>query len=104
MVDEARRLSTGQRYELADASKLPFPDASFDVVTLNNMIPFFDEIARVTVPGGVVAICYTRGNETPIWVSPERLQKELASRGFAHVADFPVGPGLAVLARKDELS
>jgi ubiquinone/menaquinone biosynthesis C-methylase UbiE len=104
MIDEARRLSTGQRYEVADASKLPFPNATFDVVTLNNMIPFFDEIARVTMPGGTVAICYTRGNETPIWVAPERLQKELAGRGFAHVADFPVGPGLAVLARKDEQS
>lgn len=104
MIEEARRLSTGQTYVVADASRLPFADASFDVVTLNNMIPFFSEIARVTTPGGVVAICYTRGAETPIWVPPERIQNELVSRGFAHVADFPSGPGIAVLARKDEVA
>ena len=104
MIEEARRLSTGQQYDVADAAKLPFGDASFDLVTLNNMIPFFNEIARVTAPGGTVAICYTRGAETPIWVPPERVQNELVSRGFAHVADFPVGPGIAVLARKDEVA
>jgi ubiquinone/menaquinone biosynthesis C-methylase UbiE len=104
MIEEARRLATGETYEVADASKLPFAAAGFDLVTLNNMIPFFDEIARVTAPGGTVAICYTRGSGTPIWVPPERVQNELASRGFAHVADFPVGPGIAVLARKDEVA
>jgi ubiquinone/menaquinone biosynthesis C-methylase UbiE len=104
MIDEARRLATGETYEVADASKLPFATASFDLVTLNNMIPFFDEIARVTAPGGTVAICYTRGSGTPIWVPPQRVQNELVSRGFAHVADFPVGPGIAVLARKDEVA
>jgi ubiquinone/menaquinone biosynthesis C-methylase UbiE len=104
MIEEARRLGTGERYDVVDASKLPFADASFDLVTLNNMIPFFGEIARVTAPGGAVAICYTRGAETPIWVPPERVANELESRGFAHVADFPVGAGIAVLARKDEVA
>ena len=103
MIAEARRLSTGETYAVADASSLPFADGSFDVVTLNNMIPFFDELARVTAPGGTVAICYTRAAETPIWVPPRRVQKELERRGFAHVADFPVGPGVALLARKDDL-
>jgi ubiquinone/menaquinone biosynthesis C-methylase UbiE len=104
MVAEARRLSVGPTFEVADAAKLPFPNASFDLVTLNNMIPFFDELARVTRPGGAIAICYTRGDETPIWVPPARLRNELERRGFAHVGDFVVGPGIAVLARKDELS
>ena len=40
---------------------LPFPDGSFDLVTLDNMIPFFDELARVTAPGGHVAIAFSRG-------------------------------------------
>jgi hypothetical protein len=68
------------------------------------MIPFFDELARVTAPGGAVAVCYTRGAETPIFVPPARLRRELERRGFAHVADFPVGPGVALLARKDEVA
>jgi ubiquinone/menaquinone biosynthesis C-methylase UbiE len=106
MIAEARRLAGSEReqYLLADASALPFPDASFELVTLNNMIPFFDELARVTAPGGAVAVCYTRGAETPIFVPPARLRRELERRGFAHVADFPVGPGIALLARKDEVA
>ena len=103
MVAEARRLGR-ERYEVADASRLPFDDASFDLVTLNNMIPFFDELERVTRPGGLVAISYSMGARTPIWVPPRRLQSGLERRGFAHVADFAAGPGLALLARKDEVA
>jgi ubiquinone/menaquinone biosynthesis C-methylase UbiE len=105
MVAEARRLaSTGrERYEHADASTLPFADESFELVTLNNMIPFFDELVRVTAPGGIVAVSYSRGAQTPIWVPLERVRAELERRGLAHVEDFAVGPGLSLLARKDAL-
>jgi SAM-dependent methyltransferase len=102
MVDEARRLASSdrERYEVADSSKLPFGDASFDVVFLNNMIPFFDELARVVAAGGHVAIAYGLGPRTPIYVPPERLNEELGRRGFTHVADFAEGGGTALLARK----
>jgi len=99
MVAEARRLGS-ERYELGDASKLPYDDGTFDLVTLNNMIPFFGELARVTAPGGHVAISFSMGASTPIWVPPQRVRAELERRGFAHVADFSVGTGLSVLARK----
>jgi ubiquinone/menaquinone biosynthesis C-methylase UbiE len=101
MIAEARRLGR-ERYEVADASKLPFADASFDLVTLNNMIPFFDELDRVISPGGLIAIAFSMGDRTPIWVPLETVQARLEERGFAHVADFSAGPGLALLARKDE--
>ena len=44
MVKEARRLATTdtQRYEVADASRLPYGDGEFELVTMNNVIPFFD--------------------------------------------------------------
>jgi len=100
MVEEARRLGSGEHYDVGDASALPYPDASFDLLTLNNMIPFFDELARVTAPGGHVAIAYSRGSGTPIWVPVERVRAELERRGFLHVADFRVGPGVALLARR----
>ena len=100
MVEEARRLGSGEQYDVGDASALPYPDASFDLLTLNNMIPFFDELARVTAPGGHVAIAYSRGSGTPIWVPVERVRAELERRGFLHVADFRVGPGVALLARR----
>lgn len=103
MIDEARRLGR-ERYEVADASGLPFDDGSFDLVTLNNMIPFFDELERVTRPGGLVAIAFSMGDRTPIWVPLPKVQAGLEQRGFAHVADFAAGPGLALLARKEEVA
>lgn len=103
MVREAQlRASTDrEHYARADATSLPFSDGAFDLVMLNNMIPFFDELARVTAAAGHVAIAYSLGPQTPIWVPPKRLQAELARRGFAHVADFSAPPGVALLARKE---
>jgi len=101
MIAEARRLGR-EHYEVADASRLPFADASFDLVTLNNMIPFFDELDRVIRPGGLVAIAFSMGDRTPIWVPLPTVRDRLEQRGFAHVADFSAGGGLALLARKDE--
>jgi ubiquinone/menaquinone biosynthesis C-methylase UbiE len=102
MVDEARRLSDSARvtYRVADADRLPFDDASFDLVTLNNMIPFFDELARVTRPDGHVVTAFTGGADTPIYVSPERLRHELGRRGFAEFAEVSAGRGTALLARR----
>ncbi len=99
MIAEARRLGQ-QRYDVGDASALPYGDATFDLVTLNNMIPFFDELARVTAQGGYVAIAYSMGAKTPIWVPLERVRDELQRRGFLHVADFEAGTGVALLARR----
>jgi len=106
MVDEARRLASTdrERYEVADSAHLPFPDGSFDAVSLNNMIPFFDELARVTAPGGHVAIAFSLGDRTPIYVPPERTIAELARRGFTHVASFRRDPGISLLARKGDRS
>jgi len=106
MIDEARRLASSgrERYEVADSSALPFPDASFDAVVLNNMIPFFDELARVTAPGGHVAVAFALGAQTPIWVPLERVRAELERRGFAHVADFAEGIGRSLLARRPDPS
>ena len=94
--DLARRVSFRQ----ADAASLPFADGSFDLVTLANMIPFFDELARVVAPGGHVAFAFSVGPQTPIYVSSERLRAELAGRGFAEFADLAAGSGTALLARK----
>jgi len=99
MIAEARRLGP-QRYDVGDASKLPYESGAFDLVTLNNMIPFFDELARVTAPGGHLAVSYSMGAGTPIWVPLERVRAELERRRFTHVADFSVGNGLSLLARK----
>jgi SAM-dependent methyltransferase len=88
------------RFEVADAAHLPFAEASFDLVGLSNMIPFFDELERVVAPGGFLIVAFSGGAETPIYVPPERLRRELGRRGFADFADFSTDPGTALLARK----
>jgi ubiquinone/menaquinone biosynthesis C-methylase UbiE len=105
MVAEARRktppeLAVRVRFEQADAARLPYGDASFELVTLANMIPFFDEVTRVLAPGGWALFSFSVGPETPIWVPPERLRAELSRRGFADFADFQAGAGTALLAHK----
>jgi ubiquinone/menaquinone biosynthesis C-methylase UbiE len=93
-------LSARIRFELADASALSYDDGAFDLVTLANMIPFFDELARVTASGAALVISFSAGDETPIYVPFERLRSELERRGFADFAEFSAGRGTALLARK----
>jgi SAM-dependent methyltransferase len=100
MLEEARRLVPGVTFIEGDASKLPFGDASFDLVAHANMIPFLDETARVLRPGGWTLYAFSAGDETPIYVSPERLRRELERRGFTDFARFSAGQGNAVLARR----
>jgi ubiquinone/menaquinone biosynthesis C-methylase UbiE len=105
MVDEARRkipvaLEDRVSFETADASKLPFGDASFDLVAHANMIPFFDEVARLVAPGGYVLFSFSGGAQTPIYVPPERLRRELAARSFAEFVELTGGRGTSLLARK----
>jgi ubiquinone/menaquinone biosynthesis C-methylase UbiE len=100
MIDQARRLTDSPRisYQVADAQRLPFEDASFDLIALGNMIPFFDELARVAAPSGHVLVAYSAGAETPIYVTARRLRDELGRRGFAEFAELSAGRGTAFLA------
>ncbi len=106
MVEEARRNATSERerYEVADASALPFADGSFDLVAQLNAIPFFDELERVTAPGGCVVTAFSRGAETPIWVPLERVRAELERRGFGGFQEVSGGAGRALLAVKGGVS
>jgi SAM-dependent methyltransferase len=105
MIDEARRkvpveLAGRVSFEVGDASALGCPAAAFDLVVLSNMIPFFDELARVVAPGGTLVLSFSRGAETPIYVAPERLRVELGRRGFAEFAEFSAEPATALRAKR----
>ena len=105
MLAEATKLTPPElagrvRFERADAERLSYPDGSFDLVSLANMIPFFEELARVTSPGGAVVFSFSAGSETPIYVPPEVLRARLSEQGFAEFADFAAGNGTALSARK----
>jgi SAM-dependent methyltransferase len=107
MLREARQKTPAElrdrvRFEHADASALPYAADSFDLVTHMNMIPFFDELARVVAPAGQVLFAFTGGATTPIYVPLERLREELARRGFTEFADFAAARGNALVARKGD--
>ena len=104
MVAEARRKTPPElrdkvTFATADACRLPFRDDEFDLVAMNNMIPFFDELTRVVAPGGWAVFAFSGGAQTPIYVEPERLRRELERRGFAEFADFSAGTGTALAAK-----
>jgi ubiquinone/menaquinone biosynthesis C-methylase UbiE len=100
MLAEARRLAPGLSFVEGDAAHLPFEAESFDLVANANMIPFLDEVARVLKPGGWTLYAFSAGSETPIWVEPAVLRRELERRGFTDFAEIAAGRGKAVLARK----
>jgi ubiquinone/menaquinone biosynthesis C-methylase UbiE len=99
MIAEARRLVPDATFVEGDAAKLPFDDASFDLAAHSNMIPFLDETARVLRPGGWTLFAFSSGPETPIWVEPDRMRRELERRGFTDFAEIAAGRGVAVVAR-----
>ena len=104
MIDEARAKTESDRvqYVVADAQHLPFEAGAFDLVTLSNMIPFFDELARVVAPGGRVVFAFSVGPDTPIYVAPARLRAELGRRGFSDFGEHAAGRGTSLIARKAE--
>jgi SAM-dependent methyltransferase len=107
MIEEARRLLPAElgervRFMVADSAVLPFVNGEFDLVVLLNMIPFFDELARVTAPGGHVLFAFSSGADTPIYVPPETLRKRLGAIGFTDFDELAAGDGDAFLAERTD--
>jgi malonyl-CoA O-methyltransferase len=107
MIDQANELLpdglAGRiRFQVGDASSLPLEDASFDLVVLMNMIPFFEELARVTAPGGRAVFAFSFGAETPIYVPLDTLRQRLEPLGFEAFREFAAGQGKALLATKEK--
>jgi SAM-dependent methyltransferase len=89
LVPVYRRLGIDQHqmeYVAAPAEAMPFPDASFDIVTSINSLDHVDEleasieeITRVSAPGGLLLIVVEVGH-TPTVAEPHRLDWDLARR------------------------
>ncbi len=86
-------------FKVADASELPWPDESFDLVAQLNMPPFFAEIARVLRPGGHAIVASSRGSETPFYTPPKVLERGFRKRGLVPVASSEEGRGSYFVAR-----
>jgi len=105
MVEEAGRvlppeLEDRVTFAVADSSRLPFPDGTFDLVVLQNAIPFFDELGRVTATGGHALFAFSYGAQTPIWVPPATLRARLTEVGFGDFQELTAGSGVALLAAR----
>jgi ubiquinone/menaquinone biosynthesis C-methylase UbiE len=80
-------------FKVADASAIPWPEDSFDLVIQLNMPPFFAEIARVLRPGGFVAVAASWGEETPFFTPTPVLRRGFGRVGIEEHASGEAGPG-----------
>lgn len=87
-------------YVAGDGAALPFPDASFDMVTALNVFIFWDEVTRVLIPGGSLAIAYSSGENTPISLPVTDVERHLAAAAPYSFENGWTDPGTWVLARK----
>lgn len=79
-----------------DASVLPFPDASIDLVILVNMLLFPLEIDRVLARDGALLWINTLGPETPIYLGADDVVAALPGRWSARASRAGTGTWAAV--------
>lgn len=83
---------------LTDASQTPLSDHSVDTIVLMNMLLFPTEVERLLKPAGSVIWINSRGDQTPIHLSPEQLLEALPGSWEARSAK--AGAGLWAVARR----
>jgi SAM-dependent methyltransferase len=100
MVRIATAKVPGVTFEPADAARLPFPDASFDLVAQNNVPVYFNEIDRVLAPEGRILVTSTFGPATPYYTPHKVLSRRFRKLGFGDLRSEQAPPGDWFLARK----
>jgi ubiquinone/menaquinone biosynthesis C-methylase UbiE len=104
MVRIAQTKVAGVTFEPADASRLPFPDAGFDLVAQNNVPVYFAEIDRVLAPGGRVLVTSTFGPVTPYYTPHNVLERHFKKRGYTERRSQQAPPGDWFAATKGGLT
>lgn len=111
MLATADRASpdTGIHWERADATALPFPDDTFDVVLCEEVLQFLDDrvtaleqMRRVAVPGGTVALSVLRGlDHNPPYATFVRALERHAGPEAARMMASPFALGDAGTLRRE---
>jgi ubiquinone/menaquinone biosynthesis C-methylase UbiE len=86
-------------FKVADASSIPWPDDSFDLVAQLNTPPFFAEIARVLRPGGYVIVADSLGERTPFYTPHGVLKRGFRKHGLDIETTGRAGDGTYLVAR-----
>jgi ubiquinone/menaquinone biosynthesis C-methylase UbiE len=86
-------------FKVADASSIPWPDDSFDLVAQLNTPPFFGEIARVLRPGGHVIVADSLGDRTPFYTPHSVLKRGFQKQGLDIATTGRAGDGTYLVAR-----
>jgi SAM-dependent methyltransferase len=89
-------------FRVADAARLPYEDASFDLVAQLNMPPFYREAARVLRPGGHFVIAASWGAATPFFTPEGVLRRGFERVGLEKVADGEAADGTYFVARRPD--
>lgn len=89
-------------FKVADASRLPWDDGHFDLITQLNMPPFFAEAARMLRHGGHMIVAASSGERTPFYTPEPVLERGFRRHGMVKVSAGRIGRGVWFVARKGE--
>lgn len=87
-------------FKVADASRLPFDDDSFDLVAQLNVPPFFAEIGRVLRPGGFAIVAASWGDRTPFYTPDSVLSRGFRKAGLEEYERGQAAEGTYYVARR----
>jgi len=86
-------------FKVADSAALPWPDGSFDLLTMLNAPPFFAEVARVLRPGGFAVVAASWGPRTPFHTPDELLRRGFERHGVRELASGEAAQGTYWIGR-----
>jgi SAM-dependent methyltransferase len=86
-------------FEAGDSQSLPFEDASFDLVIMQNSVPFPEEMMRVLRPKGRAVAVYSVGGPWVAMAWPE-LASRFEKAGAEHTWGSRADPGFFGVARR----
>ena len=97
MIDEATKKATqagsAARFAVARNQDSGFDDGEFDLVTMVNVPPPFDEVHRLLAPGGHAIVVYTKGPDTWFYSDAKRLEKGFRKHGMLTLVHGERGRG-----------
>jgi SAM-dependent methyltransferase len=87
------------RFAAANAARLPFRAAAFDLVTVQNAFPVPRELVRVAAPGGWIILSYSAGGPVLPWIV-RSLVAQLRALGCVDIETRQVETGRYFMARR----